>query len=99
MIKKITSLWITMFSINKSKSNTNINEYKNSAVLAAKKGGIDFLYIDNSHLHFISTDVSLSRLFMLRLYRVPSEEVPYAELVFSISELFVQTMKILHLFL
>ncbi len=54
-----------MFSMNKSKSNMNINKRKNSAALAAKKNNIDFLCIDNSRLNFISTDVSFSRLFML----------------------------------
>ncbi len=58
MITKITSLRITMFSTNKSKSNTNINKRKNSAALAAKKDRIDSLNIDNSRLNFISTSVA-----------------------------------------
>ncbi len=41
-----------MFSMNKSKSNMNINKRKNSAALAAKKGSIDFLCIDNSPSKF-----------------------------------------------
>ncbi len=58
-----------MFSINKSKSNTNIKKPKHSAALAAKKDSIDFFCIDNSRLNFISTDESFNRLFMLRFCR------------------------------
>ncbi len=77
-IKKIISLQITMFSKNKSKSNTNINKRKNSAALAAKKESIDFLCIENSCLNFISTDVSVDSSRCISA-EVPPAEVPPVE--------------------
>ncbi len=51
-----------MFSMNKSKSNMNIDKRKNSAALSVKKGSIDFFCIDNCRLKFISTDANICRL-------------------------------------
>ncbi len=70
-----------MFFMNKSKSNMNINIRKNSADVSVKKGSIDFLYIDNSHLNFISTDVSFSRLYMLNESAAP--------LIINIASMFI----------
>ncbi len=51
-----------MFSMNKHKSNMNINKHKNSAALVAKKDSIDFLHIDNSGLNFLLMWISIDSL-------------------------------------